>query len=188
MSTENTIQPFAEFQALPLAYIISEPLNGAIKAQLQAAVTTREYIDTLKGQNVTFSFDKTSQKGTPSNTKVNIEAPLLAMVGIPHLRIDSLSVNFRYEIRHTMKNEMSKDYEASLKAGTTGWLKSLVDVSLSGSVASRTATESETNRSGSLEISLQASESDMPEGLKQILSILKNAITVTETPANKPGK
>jgi hypothetical protein len=182
MSNENTIQPFAEFQALPLAYIISEPLNGAIKAQLQAAVTTREYIDALKDQNVVFSFNKTSESGTPENTNVNVQAPLLAMVGIPHLRIDSLSVNFRYEIRHTMKNQMQKDYEAELKAGTTGWLKSFVDVSLSGSVSSRSGSESETNRSGTLEISLQASESEMPEGLKQILSILKNAISVTETP------
>lgn len=180
MSDDNTIQPFAEFQALPLAYMISEPLNGAIKAQMQAAVSTREYIETLKEQSVTFSCSKTSQGGAPSNKKINVEAPLLAMVGIPHLRIDSLSVNFRYEIRHTMKNKMEKNHEAELQAGTTGWLKSFVDVSLSGSVSSRAASESETNRSGSLDISLQASESEMPEGLRQIMSILKNAITVTE--------
>lgn len=180
MSEENTIQPFAEFQALPLAYIISEPLSGAIKAQMQAAVATREYIENLKDQNVTFSCSKTNKNGTPTGEKINVEAPLLAMVGIPHLRIDSMSVNFRYEIRHTMKNEIEKKYEAKLQAGTTGWLKSFVDVSLSGSVSSRTASESETNRSGCLEISLQASESEMPEGLKQILSILKNAITVAD--------
>ena len=180
MAEQNTIQPFAEFQALPLSFIIAEPLNGAIKAHMLAVQTTREFIETIKGENVTFKVSKNTESATPTGTQMTVEAPLLSLVGVPRLQIDSLSVNFRYEIRHTLKNQMEKDLEAKAKAGTTGWLSSFVDVSLSGAVSSRTAAESEINRSGSLEISLQASESEMPEGLKRILTILSNSISATE--------
>lgn len=180
MSEQNMLQPFAEFQSLPLSFIIAEPLNGVIKAHMLAAQATREYIETMKDDSISFKVNKTDESGTPTGTQVTIEAPLLAMLPVPNLHIDSFSVNFRYEIRHTLKNEMEKNIEAKLKAGTTGWLKSFVDVSLSGAVSSRFTSESEINRSGTLEISLQASEAEMPEGLRKILTILSNSIGVSE--------
>jgi hypothetical protein len=47
---------------------------------------------------------------------------------------------------------------------------------LKGSVTSRSSTESTTNRSGHLEITLHASEAPMPEGLARILSLLAHAV------------
>ncbi|MEK7871726.1 MAG: DUF2589 domain-containing protein, partial [Nitrospirota bacterium] len=51
-----------------------------------------------------------------------------------------------------------------------------VSASLKGSVSSKSAEESTMNRSGSLEITMHASESPMPEGLAKILNLLSNSI------------
>lgn len=180
MAEENTITPFAEFQSLPLAYVLAEPLNGVIKAHMLAAQTTREYIEKLKDDTIEFSVIKTDADGSNTNQAVTIKAPILSIIPIPSLKIDSLSVNFRYEINHTLKDKKDKELEAKMKAGTTGWLSSFVDVSLSGSISTRSASESVMNRSGTLEISMQASEAEQPEGLKKILNMFSNTISKTE--------
>lgn len=180
MATENSINPFAEFQSLPLSYILAEPLNGVVKAHMLAAQTVREYIETLKDKNIEFSAIKTNTDGTDSGQGVTITAPLLSIVPIPNLQIDSLSVNFRYEINHTLKDEKEREIQGEMEAGTTGWLSKFVDVSLSGSVSSRSASESEMNRSGTLEISLQASSTEQPAGLAKILEMMSKSITVRE--------
>ncbi|MBC2710080.1 MAG: DUF2589 domain-containing protein [Desulfosarcina sp.] len=180
MAEENTITPFAEFQSLPLSYILAEPLNGVVKAHMLAAQTTREYIEKLKDESIEFSVKKTAADGSDTGQEVRIVAPILSIIPVPNLRIDSLSVNFRYSINHTLKDKKDQALEAKMKAGTTGWLSSFVDVSLSGSVSTRSSSESEMNRSGTLEISMQASEAEQPEGLKKILNMLANTISETE--------
>ena len=142
------------------------------------------FIEDVKNKKVEFTVAKTDENGSPVEKKqVHIEAPLLSVLPVPNIRIDSMSINFRYEIKHTIRKEKETKGDIDLKAGAKGLLSSLLDVSLSGSVSSRSATESESNRSGTLEISLQASEAEMPEGLRKILNLLSNTITITDEKA-----
>lgn len=186
---KQQLVPAAEFQALPLGYIVAEPLKAAIMAQAIAAETTQKFINGLltdeggKKVPITVEFDSTLNVGsgdTSTVKKVSVSAPLLAMVPIPHLRIDSLTTHFKYEISSIAKSseDNSKGVNVNIEtgAGLSLWAKG----SITGSVSSKSSSESVMNRSGVLEITVNASESPMPEGLAKILGILSNSITVQE--------
>lgn len=182
---ENLI-PAAEFQALPLSYIVAEPLKAAVDAQAIAAKTTQNFIEGLlkDGKPTTVDFRAAVNAGTDASgqaitKEVQVSAPLLAMVPVPHLRIDSLTVHFKYEISAIDRTAQSTDRSGEVNVSSGSMLSPWVQASLKGSVASRSSSESVMNRSGILEITINASEAPMPEGLAKIIGILNNAITVS---------
>lgn len=179
------IVPAAEFQALPLEFIISSPLVAAVKAQAVAAKTTLDFIngmiDPQTNKPITVDFEVETNvagvNGAPSAVnKKKISAPMLSMVPIPHLRIDSLTINFKYEITQTMKNTAAMDQSLSMDFQTGGLLSNWVSGGLKGNVSSKSSEESTMNRSGTLEITVHASESPIPEGLAKVLGMLTNTI------------
>ncbi len=183
----NTL-PAAEFQALPLEYIIAAPLLAAVKAQQATAVATRDYIMSFLDapadgadagaarRPVTVDFklllqDKDAKGNlTGASRDVLMSVPLLSMVPVPHMRIDSLTTHFKYEISQTVgaNSESKKAFDG----GVTLSKLPFIDFSLKGSVSSTASSQSSTNRSGMLEITLHASEAPIPEGLARLLSLL----------------
>lgn len=177
MADRNSLsefQPAAEFQALPLEYLVSAPLTAAVKAQRVAAETSLEFINGLKDDTAEFEIE--SQGAL--NTKTKVKAPLLALVHVPHLQINSLTTHFRFEISQTLRQTDALDKGATVSAKSGGLLSPWVDASLSGSVTSKSSEESTTNRSGVLDITIHASEAPMPEGLAKIISAMVNSIKV----------
>lgn len=180
----NEIQPAVEFQALPLEFIVAQPLVAAVKAQAIAADTTKAFIESLidktsrKPISVDFSvaYKGTDSAGALVDKMAAINAPLLSIVPVPHLRIDSLTTHFKYEITQTIKESSSMDKGIELGAKAGGVLSPWVDFTLKGSVASKSSEESTMNRSGVLEITVHASEAPMPEGLAKVLGILAGSI------------
>ena len=172
----------AEFQALPLEYLIAAPLKGVINAQRIAAETTQHFVESMidKDKNpTTINFkakqSSTNNAGIVSTNDIEVSAPLLSIIPIPHLRIDSYTSTFRFEVKQTWDQKKSKEWgaETSLKVGGNPFVKG----SIAGSVSSKTSEESTMNRSGSIEITVNASESLMPKGLEKILNILSESIT-----------
>ena len=178
MATE--ILPAAEFQSLPLEFIIAAPLAGAVKAQAVAADSARKFIEAFKDTNVKFTA-ATVKNGT--SRKIDVQVPLLSMVPVPHLRIDSLTVDFKYEVSQIVADKKSLETGFDLDIGTTGVLANFVRASIKGSVTSKSSSESTLNRSGSLAITVHASEAPMPEGLARVLSLLAKAVPEPESVA-----
>lgn len=187
----------AEFQALPLDYLISTPLVAAVKAQSIAAETTRSFIESMIDDNgkpytINFSVDQLAADG--SQNSLSVKAPLLAITPVPHLRIDSMTINFNFEISQTYRDasETNKSVEMSVKSGKA--LSPWVSASLKGSASSKATKESQTNRSGQLDITVNASEAPVPEGLARVLSLMTSAIQTpdasgaTPAPANTGNK
>jgi hypothetical protein len=175
----------AEFQALPLEFLISAPLSGAVKAQALAAKNTLDFIEAFKAEKVGFTAT-TGSNGTTRS--VNVDVPLLAMVPVPHLRIDSLTVNFKYEISQVVAEKKSFDGSADASLDTAGFLSNFIKASIKGSVASRSSTESTLNRSGSLDVTVHASEAPIPEGLARILSLLAHVVPDPEQTSAAPAR
>jgi len=172
------VLPAAEFQSLPLEFIISAPLMGVIKAQAVAAQATLEFIDKFKDQTVDFenTTSSTAADGTVTQQKVTVKAPLLSMTPVPHIRIDSFTTHFKYEISQVVTEKKSLDMGLQFEAGTTGIASKFVNASVKGNVSSQSSSESVMNRSGVLEITLHASEAPIPEGLARILNLLAKTI------------
>lgn len=62
------IQPAAEFQALPLEFIVAAPLIAAVKAQAVAAQATMEFVTKFKNDIVQFEFES-EQDGSVKKTR-----------------------------------------------------------------------------------------------------------------------
>ena len=188
MADNEAIQLSAEFEKLPLDVIVASPLEAAVSAQSRAAAATRDYLKSLldkDGKPIMVNFEVGIQENAPSSTaggtpvkQIQITAPLISIVPVPHLRIDSLTTHFKYEISQIVKSTRSFDKSADVGAQTGALLSPWVSATLKGSLSSKSSEESTMNRSGVLEITVHASEAPMPEGLAKILGILANAIQV----------
>ncbi len=166
----------AEFQALPLENIIAAPLLGVIKAQMAATAATQAYIKSLMDSNnqpLTVDLKLKVKKDTSSG-EIEINAPLLSLVPVPHIRIDSFTTHFKYEISQVKRS--SEDFTLDVEGKVDVIKNPLINFSLKGTVSGKSAEESITNRSGMLEITLHASEAPIPEGLARLLTILSKAI------------
>lgn len=108
----------AELQALPLEYMLSAPLVGAIKSQALAAQTTVQFIEKvglqedavtgdLSVRNVTFEYtkqvtDPTQPDADPTIETNKLTVPFLAIVPVPYIRIEHLDVDFEFKVKETI--------------------------------------------------------------------------------------
>ncbi len=184
------IIPATEFQALPIEFLIATPLIATVKAQAAAAQATLEFIKGLTDedpathvrtpQKVVFDlqYQETNPPAAPGGQPVtqekhvHLDVPLLSIVPIPHLRIDSMTNHFKYEISQVVadKSAVSKGVDLSATAGTS--LIPFISATLKGNLSSQSSQESTTNRSGVMEVTIHASEAPIPEGLARLLSLL----------------
>ena len=165
-------QPIALLR--PRQNVIGAPLVAARNAQCHAAGATLDYIRGLiSDDGKPFAIEFEAQNG-PETAK--IRAPLLSMVPVPHLRIDPLTTHFTFEISQTESESKEQKMEGSLNVGAGPFISKFVTAELKGSMSSKWSKESTTNRSGQLEVTVQASESPIPEGLARIFSMLAKSI------------
>ncbi|WP_333607154.1 DUF2589 domain-containing protein [Arsukibacterium sp.] len=179
----------AEFQGLPLEYLISTPLVAAVKAQRIAAESTRQFIESMieNGKPITVDFAVEQKSADGNQNSVQVAAPLLAMVPVPHLRIDALTIKFSFEISQTYRDAKATERSIDTSVSSGKALSPWVSASVKGSISSKASQESATNRSGQLDITVQASESEIPEGLARVLSLLTSAIQTAEPGGKSPA-
>lgn len=123
----------AELQALPLEYMLSAPLVGAIKSQALAAQTTVQFIEkvgleekpdgSLQVRNVTFEYtkqvtDPKAPDAEPEKETHELEVPLLAIVPIPYVRIQELDVDFEFRVKETITTTAKAEFSSG-GGGTT---------------------------------------------------------------------
>jgi len=202
MPVETNVLPASDFQSLPLDFIIAAPLVAAVNAQRTAAETTKSFIESFlnpvsdsgkptgafepKTANFNLKVQETDANGKGQTRNVQLNVPLLSLTPVPHLRIDSLTTHFKYEVSQIVgqKKDETKQGEAS---GAVKYLP-FFEASLKGSLSSSSSEQSTTNRSGMLEITVHASEAPIPEGLARLLSVLaKMAEPVALAPAAPSG-
>src|SRR3569833_1625163 len=99
----NDMQAYvgAEFQALPLDFYKAAPHTTTKKTQAAAAEAARGFIEAMLDDNgapKTVQFQMAVKQNDGASGDGQINAPLLSLVPVPPLRIDSLTVHFTYEI------------------------------------------------------------------------------------------
>ena len=172
----------AEFEKIPLDFIIATPLLTTIEAHKAAASTTLNFIESIKDKSAEFKVkvNETDASGKTVEVDKTISVPLLAIVKIPSLTFDSISVSFNYNISQVYRQEDKSSQNAELKASTKGVLSKFLDASLTGSIEHSRTRENVANRGGSLEIKLHVSETQIPAGLEKIINALVESINVPE--------
>ncbi|RDU62059.1 hypothetical protein CQA53_09580 [Helicobacter didelphidarum] len=186
MATEITNQ----FAGLPMASLIGGPLQAACDAQLQLANATATFIKTVgmneDGQTIrTADFHYEQIKEDGSIQKMNIQAPLLAIVKVPNLSINNLDITFDMEVKTAEESKESSDKSGSLDAeANIGFGCFKARVAVKGSISSHQENTRSTDTSAKYHIELHAKDEGMSEGLSRVLDIMQSAIQPREIASN----
>lgn len=191
----------SQFKGLPMGELIGGPLNAACDAQIALASATANFIKVVgflppdggnkEGANAVgavrtavFKFDRPIEKagdkvipGVPNATEtVEIEVPLLALVKIPNLSIDTVDVTFDMEVKSSFSTHEASDMEAGGEGtAKVGWGPFSVSVKVHGSVSSHKENTRTSDNSAKYHVSVQAKDAGTPEGLARVLDILQTA-------------
>jgi hypothetical protein len=138
--------------------------------------------DRVLEEEVVTSPESTAPAGTPptKTTKYSVvpsklTVPLLAMVPIPYIRINDMTIDFEFQIKDVETHESKSEANVSTNAKAGGWF---YKVSVKGSYSNRTVNKRETDRRTTLKITVNAVQDQIPEGLGRILDILNEATKV----------
>jgi hypothetical protein len=167
---------------LPFGSLIGGPLNAAIEAQAKAATTSLEFIKSLtettdgKVLSVTFKYKN-------GDDIKELEVPLISIVPIPFLRIDSMNVSFKANISatnnttETNSESVKKDAKMSV-SGKYWFVKASFDASVSSKKDSSSTRDSKYSVEYTMDINVHAVQDDMPAGLSKVLNILTDSVNV----------
>jgi hypothetical protein len=184
--TENKPEVIAsELASLPLESLIGGAIKAVVNGQAIAGTTTLNFIKALAEEKPLVFKTTTVENGVSSERSVSV--PLLSVVQVPSLRIDSFTTHFNFELKTIDKTTLDKDLNGTLGASTSGLLSKFFSLDIKGGISNKSSSESSINRSGSLDITIHASEAPMPEGLAKVLSILSRSIDEAPQPANTTG-
>jgi hypothetical protein len=182
--------------ALDFSSIIGGPLVAAINATGQAAMTTAQYIMTIgftgsgsgAGNNilntVTFNYTAYVNNSTQSNqvtpVSASITVPLLSMLPIPYLRIDSMTIDFKVQLQamNMVTNTNTFGTTSTVSGGTGGFLSLFETAQFQVTVAdtNMNTAVSQQMSNYSLDVTVHAGVDPMPAGMQQVLNIFNSTI------------
>lgn len=124
----------------------------------------------------------TAPAGTPATTITRhtvvpsrLTVPLLAIVPIPFLRINDMSINFEYSIRDVLTTESRSALNVSTEVKGKYWF---VSATIKGSYSNQNTNKRETDQKATLKINVNAIQDQMPEGLGKVLDMLHENMKV----------
>lgn len=179
-------------QAIPFSSMIGGPLNACIEAQAMAARTSWEFIKEVglntdeKGQKsaimVAFSFNR-------GGRMVQLNVPLLTIVPIPYIAINTIDINFKASISASAStaSESSEHTEAggevNAKAKLNLGLFSLqadLKANYSSKKDSKATAESKYSVESTIDVAVKAGQESMPAGMAKVLELLGSALDVVD--------
>ena len=202
-TTPSTVATNA-LQAIPFESLIGAPLDACIKAQAGAAKTSWEFIREVgltidpdtgekKAVNVSFEYNNNGQITT-------LIVPLLVIVPIPYLAIDTVDIDFIANISAASSSveetssdtDLGVDASAEAKLGVGPFSLSVkANANYSSKQHSKASQDSRYSVEYTMGVKVHAGQADMPAGLTTILNILQGSITsvnpedsLTISPAN----
>lgn len=180
-------------QAIPFGTMIGGPLKACIEAQAMAAKTTWEFIqevglntDPQTGErtavNVSFSFMQ-------GGRMVQLNVPLLTIVPIPYIAINSVDINFKASISASssttseQSESESKGGDLSVNAGLKigpFHMDAKLNANYSSKKDSKATSDSKYSVEYTMDIAVKAGQDSMPAGLAKVLELLGNSLDVSD--------
>ena len=172
-----------QFTGLPIENLISAPLLAAAEGQKSLASTTAAFITEVgmddKGntKSVTFNYDDGTEK-------VVLDVPLLSIINVPSLCVDSIDVEFNMEVQTQSSTKSSTDVSTKVNA-SCGF--ACCKASFEGKVSHHSESNRSSDNSAKYSISVKGKQ-EKPEGLMKVLDMLNGSIgkgTKTAAPSGK---
>jgi len=202
-----------QFRGLPMGDLIGGPLMAACDAQIRLANATAQFIqqvgfkprqraanandaidfdpDTFDTRNVAFKFNRPKAGAVPDEAgnvpheTVELDVPLLAIVKIPSLSIETVDITFDMEVKNSERSTETEDKKGSFSAdASVGWGPFSLKVHVEGSVATHKENTRQSDQSAKYHVQVRAVDTGMPEGLARVLDMMNTAIsprTITDS-------
>lgn len=175
-------------QGLPFENLIGGPLNACIKAQNDAAKTSINFIN-----NVCLNVDKeTGEKSAvyvsfsfiQNGRKVVINVPMIAIVPIPYIAINSIDISFKATVNGVESESSSTETEYESKGNKkstrkTGWFRkktTTINSTFSTKRDSKSTQDSKFSVEATIDVAVHAGQESMPAGMAKILEMLGAAM------------
>ena len=206
-----------QFRGLPMGDLIGGPLMAACDAQVRLANATAQFIQQIgftpkkdtkpdaEGnyafspndfdmRNVAFKFNRpvagaVAKDGVIPTETVELDVPLLAIVKVPALGIDTVDITFDMEVKNSERSSEVDESKGSFAAdASVGWGPFSLKVHVEGSVSSHKENTRETDQSAKYHVQVRAVDKGMPEGLARVLDMMNSAIAPKTITAVDPAK
>lgn len=134
-----------------------------------------------KAAKLTLKIETNSENVPAVMQKMNIQVPILTMLPIPFIKIESADIEFNVKINSvsTTSSEQKSEAKGSASVKSNWFVKA--DLSASFSNQKSTNSSEEVKKDYSLSIKVHAAQDDMPAGVSRILDILEETITAQPT-------
>ncbi|MBD2569837.1 DUF2589 domain-containing protein [Anabaena lutea] len=179
-------------QGIPFSSLIGGPLNAAVDAQVKAAGATVDFI-----QNVGLTGPADNRRPIQvefvyyvDGKEAKLMVPLLTIVPIPYLAVDSVDIQFKANIKAEastyQEDNSSSETSVGNKSSATfgGWFakgSTEFNASYSSKKDSKATQESKYSVEYTMDLKIHAGQDDMPAGLAKVLNILESSIAPTST-------
>lgn len=175
-------------QGLPFDNLIGGPLSACIQAQNDAAMTSINFIN-----NVCLNGDKeTGEKSAiyvsfsfiQNGRKVVINVPLIAIVPIPYIAINSVDISFKATVNGVESESSSTETEYESKGNKKSTRKSglfrrkttTINSTFSTKRDSKSTQDSKFSVEATIDVAVHAGQESMPAGMAKILEMLGAAM------------
>lgn len=168
--------------SLPIDKMVSAPLIAAIKAQTDMSMALAHFVSDVgldKEGNVrmvTFNYTErlTGADGKPKDEERHIEAPFLALTGIPNLAVENVDISFDLEVS-TAEDDTTKNQEdAKVESEYKSWW-SPVSAKFTGNVTHSSSQTRHTDTRAKYTFNVTARKQGTPEGLMRIIDTITNS-------------
>ena len=172
-----------QFSGLPIDNLIAAPLLAAAEGQKSLAHTTAQFIEEIgldKDGNAT-SVKFNMEDG---NKKIELNAPLLSIVNVPSLMVDTIDIEFQMEVSAQQASKSSTDVSAEVKAsgGFACW-----KASFTGKVSPSNSSNRSSDSSAKYQVKVHGKQ-EKPEGLNRMLDLLTDCIGQNPKEPSPPAK
>ena len=164
-----------QFTGLPIENLIAAPLLAAAEGQKSLAATTAQFI-TEVGMDKNGNTKSVAFTYADGSESVALDVPLLSIINIPSLCVDSIDVEFEMEVSTQSASKSSTDSSAELnvKGGFGCW-----SASFTGKVSHHSENSRSSDTSAKYSISVKGKQ-EKPEGLMKVLDMLNSSIGKTK--------
>ena len=175
-------------QGIPFKNLIGGPLSACIQAQNDAAMTSINFIN-----NVCLNEDKdTGEKSAiyvsfsfiQNGRKVVINVPLIAIVPIPYIAINSIDISFKATVNGVESESSSTETEyeskgtkkSTRKTGLFRKKTTTINSTFSTKRDSKSTQDSKFSVEATIDVAVHAGQESMPAGMAKILEMLGAAM------------
>lgn len=183
----------AELSSIPMEHLISAPLTASIKAQRQLGVEMINFVNMLaygtegttgnagnqEIMTLPMSLERpvTHDDGAISSNTVTVAPPILGLVPVPALLIESVDINFSMEIHTVDASKSSSSKEVGGKAAASGGFGPYkASVEVTGKMSSQRENTRSTDKTAKYDVTVHAAHQPPTEGMSKLMDLLASTV------------